>query len=148
MSSKLIVLPTEMTIKRSGLSKARGKRIAESDASDSDQVAGNKHREDDTESESYPDSDAGEDTGVKCTGKRREHEGSARKKICSESGSSSEVTSASRGGSTPSQVTCTSSRSSGSISSNLITVAMTSAPRKPSAWELHRRKQEARSTGR
>lgn len=148
MQSKLIVLPTEMTIKRSGLAKGNGKRVCE--YSDSDEVSGtgitgSKPRGDDTESEAYPESDVEEDAAVESA--KKHQNGPERKKIRSEGSSSSEVTAASRGGSAPSQATFT-SRASGSTSAKIATITVTTTARKPSAWEIHRRKEEARRVGR
>jgi hypothetical protein len=145
MPSKLIVLPTEVTINRAGLSSGNGKRVARSDAdSDSDECAATgagataaRPREDDVESEAYPDSEAEEDAKMTHrNAKQANHEVQPRKKVRSEGSSSS-----------GSAVT-TSSRGSTSTSAKLATITVTSETRKPTAWEMHRRKQEAKLNGR
>jgi hypothetical protein len=154
MPSKLILLPTEMTINRAGLANGNGKRVVACDGSDSDEEAAtgavvSTPREDDVASESYPDSDAEEGRVVPSTKKPPSHGGAARKKVCSEGSSSSgsAVTTASHSRSLPSVAT-DSSRGSGATSSKLATITVSTAARKPSAWEMHRRKQEAKTTGR
>lgn len=156
MPSKLIVLPTELTINKAGLSNGNGKRgigkrgigkrVACSDddsaseecAATGDGATASRARDDDVASEAYPDSDADQDVVMThSAAKQPTPKAQARKKVRSEGGSSS----------SGSGVTTASGRSTSS-SVKLATITVTSETRKPTAWEVYKRKQEAKQSGR